>query len=208
MLMSHIPEKQFPEITVHLLRNSPDDNDLIPWKTLLEDPKYFPPQTLDYNPATGRDRPNEEIISMLQRAISSKPYDHGSQLQEIRDDWEKIMEDRPTKANTADIAQAFDQKFQKIEATIGIPGCLRYAQKIRTQLKDWEEASASTVPSPVILSKIDSMMELCYMFSQFENHSAFNGTVHCEANIANFLSQDLKVGYLVHMFVSVIQLLH
>jgi len=98
MLMGHITEKEFPQINVHLLRNSPGNNNLIPWKALLENPKYFPLHTLDHNPVTGGDCPNEEIISILEWAISSKPYHHGSKLQGIQDDWEKIMANRQTGA--------------------------------------------------------------------------------------------------------------
>jgi len=199
MLIRHLPVKHFPKINVQLLRNSPGNVNLLPWETLLKDPRYFPLQTRD-----NRDRPNEEIISIIERAISFKPYDHGSQLQAIREDWEEIMKAEPTGIDERyKIAKAFDKRFQEIEATIGIRSCLTYAQGIRNQLTAWKDARSTT--SSLILNNIDSMMELCYVFSQIETPHRFTGTVHCEANIANFLSrQDSKVGYLIHVFVSVI----
>jgi hypothetical protein len=67
MLIDHLHVKEFPEITVRLLRNSPGEKTLMPWEALLRNPKYFLP----------RDRSNNEIISILQQAISSKPYNLG-----------------------------------------------------------------------------------------------------------------------------------
>lgn len=213
MLSEHLAKQEFPQISVRLLQNSPGSNRLIPWKTLLKDRKYFPLLTDDYNPGMGPSRSNEEIISLLETAISSDPYHHGFQLQNIRDDWEQIMNGRPTKDERLEIANDFDERFRKIEETIGIRGCVAYAQDIRNNLEVWKgaESQSISISSSLILTKIDSMMELCYVFSQFAAPSRFRGTVHCEANMANFLScsdqqklQDGKVGYLVHVFVSVI----
>jgi hypothetical protein len=206
MLINHLSIQQFPIINVHLLRNSPGDNTLLSWKTLLKDPSYFPSRTLD-----PRDRTNEEIISMLEQAISFKPSHHGFRLQHIREDWEEIMKDEPADANKRlEIAEDFDRRFQAIEATIGIRGCLKYARDISNRLKNWKGARPGTTLSSLILNDIDSMVELCYVLSQFEKPGDFKGTVHCEANIANFLSnrnpqsQVPKVGYLIHVFVSVV----
>ena len=123
------------------------------------------------------------------------------------------MNGRPTKDERLEIANDFDERFRKIKETIGIHGCVAYAQDIRNNLEVWKgaESQSISISSSLILTKIDSMMELCYVFSQFAAPSRFRGTVHCEANMANFLScsdqqklQDGKVGYLVHVFVSVI----
>jgi hypothetical protein len=213
MLTEHLSKQGFPVITVNLLETSPGSNRLIPWKTLLKNRKYFPRLTDDYSPGMGPSRSNEEIISILEAAISSKPYDHGFQLQNIRDDWEQIMNGRPTENERLEFANDFDKRFRKIEETIGICGCVAYAQDIRKNLEVWKgaESQSISISSSLILSKIDSMMELCYVFSQFAAPSHFRGTVHCEASMANFLScsdqrkrQDWKVGYLVHVFVSAI----
>jgi hypothetical protein len=213
MLAEHLSKEEFPPISVRLLQNSPGSDRLIPWKILLKDRKYFPRLTDDHNLGMGPSRSNEEIISILEAAISSNPYDHGYQLQNIRDDWEQIMNGRPTENQRLEIANDFDERFRKIEETIGIRGCVAYAQDIRKNLEVWKgaESQSISISSSLILSKIDSMMELCYVFSQFAAPSRFKGTVHCEANMANFLScsdqqkrQDWKVGYLVHVFVSVI----
>jgi hypothetical protein len=86
ILMRHINLPSFPDISIKILRNPPGRRSLMPWKVLLSNPKYFPKQpTRDQVPDTGRDRDNANIISSLERAISSNPYELGFHLEEIQD---------------------------------------------------------------------------------------------------------------------------
>ena len=69
---------------------------------------------------------------------------------------------------------------------------------IKRNFTKWLENSSAHNPNPSlqvskvlagqINDQIDSMLDMCYIFSQFENLAPFSGTVHCEANLANYLS--------------------
>jgi hypothetical protein len=209
ILVGHIT--YFPDISVRLLQNSPGQDTLLRWDTLLKNPKYFPEHTLSLGHS--HRRRNEEIISFLKSVISCQPYKLGYKIQNFRDEWEEIMKGTVTEKKRLRIAKVYNTRFLEIQETIGIPACVTHAQDIRNLLERWkaEESQGISISSSLILSKIESMMELCYVFSQFATPGIFKGTVHCEANLANFLShpnrqklEDLKVGYLVHVFVSVI----
>lgn len=60
LLIGHI--MQFPKISVHFLKNSPGQDSLLRWDTLLQNLKYFPEQTPGHN----NPHRNEHIIN--------KPY--------------------------------------------------------------------------------------------------------------------------------------
>ncbi|KDR83466.1 hypothetical protein GALMADRAFT_219293 [Galerina marginata CBS 339.88] len=192
MLVSHICKPEFPPINVRLLRNSPGETSLLPWKDLLKNPKYFPLESAKgYEPETLPDRSNTNIVETINQAILCNPYKHGSNLNVFRNLWGQVMESTLTESETHKIADALDKRFKEFHDTIGIPACRSYAQQIRSELKVWKKGatqnsmSASLIMSN-IMDNITSMMEICYLFSQMQK-STFTGTVHCEANLANYL---------------------
>jgi hypothetical protein len=84
-LMGRIALPDFPTISAKILRNRPGARSLMPWKELLNNPKYFPLKSV----MAGRDRDNANIISSLERAISGKPYELGSFLEDIQVYWQE-----------------------------------------------------------------------------------------------------------------------
>jgi hypothetical protein len=210
-LVGRIAVPDFPTISAKILLNPPGARSLMPWKELLNNPKYFPQKSV----VAGRDRDNADIISSLERAISGRPYELGSILEEIQVYWQEISTAPQTKDEKEKIASELDNKFREVEKFL-VPGCQATAGDIRRNIKKWLENSSapnsnsslsvSTVVAGQINDQIDSMLDMCYIFSQFDNPTQFSGTVHCEANLANYLclslpddekSGQVEVGYLV-----------
>ncbi|KDR79199.1 hypothetical protein GALMADRAFT_137084 [Galerina marginata CBS 339.88] len=189
-LISHMSLSEFPPISVHLLRTSPGDDSLLTWKELLENPKYFPRQSPKGFTPMGNDRSNDNIIETIELAIASNPYEHASDLQAIQNLWMQVMDHGATESDKQIIAGLLEQRFTAIERTIGTAGCRKYAKEVIKELQVWQKRSTSRgLSSSLIISKINSMMEICYMFSQFVKPS-FSGTVHCEASLANFINRS------------------
>ncbi|KDR76299.1 hypothetical protein GALMADRAFT_247620 [Galerina marginata CBS 339.88] len=192
MLVGHMSVPEFPPVSVRLLRNSPGNNTLLFWKDLLENPKYFPQLSAkDYTPARGIDCPNDNIIDTIELAIASNPYRHGSRLQAIQNLWVQVMDVRViTEPDRQKIAHLFEQRFAEIEHSIGIDGCREHAKEVMKELQVWKKGSTpNQMSSSLILSNINSMMEICYVFSQIAEPT-FTGTVHCKASLANFIVQS------------------
>ena len=212
-LVGRIALPDFPTISAKILRNRPGARSLMPWKELLNNPKYFPPKSV----MAGRDRDNANIISSLERAISGKPYALGSLLEDIQVYWQELLEGPKTKDRKEEIESYLNDRLCEVEKSL-VPGCQATAGNIRRNIKKWLENSSarnpntslsiSTVIAGQINDQIDSMLDMCYIFSQFDNPAQFSGTVHCEANLANYLSHlpslpddeksgQVEVGHLV-----------
>ena len=212
-LMGHIAVPDFPTISAKILRNPPGARSLMPWKELLNNPKYFPQESF----MASRDRDNANIISSLERAISARPYELGSLLEDIQVYWQRIIKAPKTKDEKEKIASYLNERFCEVEKFL-VPGCQATVGDIKRNIEKWLENSSahnpnsslfvSTVVAGQINDQIDSMLDMCYIFSQFDNPAPFSGTVHCEANLANYLahlpslpddekSGQVDVGYLV-----------
>ena len=98
-----------------------------------------------------------------------------------------------TKDQKEKIASYLNDRLCKVEKFL-VPGCQATAGNIRRDIEKWLENSSAPNPnsslsvSTVIAGQIDSMLDMCYIFSQFDNPTQFSGTVHCEANLANYFS--------------------
>jgi len=192
-LVGHIAVPAFPTISARILRNPPGARSFMPWKDLLKNPKYFPRESV----LPGRDRDNANIISSLERAISGKPYELGSLLEDIQVYWQEKIKAPKTKDEKEEIASYLNKQFCKVEKFL-VPGCQATLGDIKRNFAQWLENSSAHNPNPSlqvsmvlagqINDQIDSMLDMCYIFSQFENPARFSGTVHCEANLANYLS--------------------
>jgi len=122
-----------------------------------------------------------------------------------------------TKDQKEKIASYLNDRLCEVEKFL-VPGCQATAGDVWRNIEKWLEnsnepnsnssLSISTVVAGQINDQIDSMLDMCYIFSQFDNPAQFSGTVHCEANLANYLhhlpslpidekSGKLEVGYLV-----------
>ena len=215
MQVGRIALPDFPTISAKILRNPSGARSFMPWKELLNNPKYFPLKSV----MVGRDRNNANIISSLERAISGKPYELGSLLQDIQVYWQELLKGPKTKDRKEEIASYLNDQLCEVEKSL-VPGCQATAGNIRRNIEKWLENSSapnpnsslsiSTVVAGQINDQIDSMLDMCYIFSQFKNPAPFSGTVHCEANLANYLahprhlslsddeeSGQVEVGYLV-----------
>jgi len=82
-LVGRIAVPDFPTISAKILRNTPGARSLMAWKELFNNPKYFPQKSV----MAGRDRDNANIISSLERAISGRPCELGSLLEDIQVYW-------------------------------------------------------------------------------------------------------------------------
>jgi hypothetical protein len=212
-LVARIAVPNFPTISAKILRNTSGARSLMPWKDLLNNPNYFPTKSV----VAGRDRDNANIISSLERAISGRPYELGSQLEEIQNYWQKKIKTQQTKHQKKDIARYLNVKLCEVEKSL-VPGCQATAGDIKRNIEKWLESdsasnansslSVSAVVAGQINDQIDSMLDMCYIFSQFDNPTHFSGTVHCEATLANYLTHfsslpgdekldQVEVGYLV-----------
>ena len=209
-LVGHIALPDFPTISAKILRNPPGTRSLMEWKELLNNPKYFPRKSV----MAGRDRSNVNIISSLERAISGQPYKLGSLLQDIQVYWQELLEGPKTKDRKEEIASYLNDQLCKVEKSL-VPGCQVTAGNIRKNIEKWLENSSAPNPNSSlsismvvagqINDQINSMLNMCHIFSQFDNPMEFSGTVHCEANLANYLShlpslpddEKLEVGHLV-----------
>lgn len=192
-LVGRIAVPDFPTISAKILRNTPGARSLMPWKELLNNPKYFPKKSV----MAGRDRDNASIISSLEWAISGRPYELGSRLEDIQVYWQDVIKAPKTKDQKVEIASYLDNQFCEVEKSL-VPGCQATAGDIRRNIQKWLENSSapnsnsslsvSTVVAGQINDQIDSMLDMCYIFSQFNNPAHFTGAVHCEANLANYLA--------------------
>lgn len=214
-LVGCIAVPNFPTISAKILQNTPGSRSLMEWKELLTNTKYFPKKSV----VAGRDRDNASIISSLERAISGRPHDLGSRLEGIQKRWQDLIDNPKHKNKKVKVAKNLIKEFRQMEKSL-VPGCQELAEDIRKNIEKWLESSApdpnsslslSTVIVRQINNQIDAMLNMCYIFSQFNDPAHFSGTVHCEANLANYLAclpslpynealGEVEVGYLVLLY--------
>ncbi|KAF8951654.1 hypothetical protein BDZ97DRAFT_1931961 [Flammula alnicola] len=187
MLVYELPSNS--RISLQILKSPQVGSDLMPWKELLADKKFFPIRS-PYQVGS-RLWNNEEIAKFMEKGTNSNRHITLGHARAARDAWQGILNTYQFSSDHQALVDRVVRIVSQMRRETDVPGCEETAADILSVLEGaTSDILADSVRTTRVTDQLLYIIDLCTIFIKLAA-TKFTGSLHCEAALGTLISTHI-----------------